>query len=60
MVSVHGRLPARAQTVKPDAKDEEPVEVATKTSVALWKRSLTDKPPAGEQAESRPEMKLHA
>ena len=51
---------ARAQTVEPDAKDEEPVEVATKTSVALWKRSLTDKPPAGEQAESRPEMKLHA
>ena len=52
--------PARAQTVKPDAKDEEPVELATKTSVALWKRSLTDEPPAGEQAESKPEMKLHA
>ena len=58
MVSVYGRLPAQAQTVKPDAKDEEPVEVATKTSVALWKRSLTDEPPAGEQADELEELLL--
>ena len=32
--------------------------MVTKTSVALWKRSLTDEPPAAEQADELEELLL--